>query len=726
MDKDFEKLTEMLQELENSLRLMDMSKFFSLVRNYVQQHPLYPGLLDELDANYSTYQNLLECYANSIDDPQRLDIYWDINDFMIKTYMNILLNESINDAPVLQAAKKRASKINLFELQDILADKEPDNDVYNAVFSAVLVSWMWDEKVELYFLDLMENPHVDIKPKLLIVSAATMSCFVTFDLHKFAFLIDLYRKDIEVELKQRALVGWVLTSCNVDSFWQDDVNCIVADLLDPKETEAENTRNELVALQKQIIFCMDAEKDAMEVDKDIMTHLHAGSVKSILDNDPMDGSLSEIIHPEAEEEMAEKLEQSVFRMAKMEKAGSDVYFHGFSHMKNFAFFHSLYNWFMPFYAQNPLLHRVTETLDGNDTFLKNLETSSPFCESDKYSFAFGMEMTLGSSPALKGLAKENFLFTGMTLSQEGVDGATLARRMYLQDLYRFFRVSPFHLAFDNPFEKIEGEPSSCYFLNCWHESELGNYIGNFEGMLLKICRFLLKRKDYERLSYFVDEADETTDEMHYYLAMVDLHYNRDYLKACACALKLDHDMPDNEKIMKLIARCFTESGMYRQAAFYYEKIMEVKPSDAVKLKLAACYLKSRETEKGMKILYELYYRFPEQPDVLRLLAWGYVLEEKLDKALDIYSKLGDLTKKLKQGQNPDDVYNVGVCYWLAHDNRTAVKWFVRYSQIKTEEDDSLADKLKEDQDTFTKIYHVNFQDVFLMTDLVRNTLNKER
>lgn len=720
MEKDFEKTTEMLQEMQDCLVQIKATKFFSMARDYILEHPLYPGLIDELDTRCSNYQRMSECYIDSIDDPQRSEIYKDIRKFMVDTYMNILLNETISRTPVLLAAKKRASKINLLDIQEKLADKEPDNDLYNGIFSAVLVSWMWDDKTSDYFNDLILNSHIDVKPKLLIVSAVTMACLHTFDFNKFSFLVDLYEKDVEIELKQRALVGWVFSSCCMDPLWEDAVNDIISDLL-----ESEEVRFELVALQKQILFCLDAEKDALAVDKDIMSHLNSGSVKSMLNNDPFDSNLSDIIHPEVEEEKAEKLEQSVLRMAKMEKAGSDVYFHGFSHLKSFAFFHSLYNWFMPFYAKNPLLARIKEVMDGDDAFLRNLEASSPFCDSDKYSLALGMEMTLASAPALKALVKENFMFGSTFLSQEGVDEATLERRMYLQDLYRFFRVSSFYTAFENPFDDDNEGESPCYFLRYWNENGIRNFTDLIDDMILGVCRFLVKRKDYERLSYFVVESLDANYEMIYYSILSMIHHDKDYHKACVLAMTLDQIKPNNEKIMRLLARCLSEIGMYDKAAVYYKKIVELKPTDGVKLKLAACYLKSDDTQLAMEILHEMYFRFPEQPDVLRLLAWGYVQEGKFDKAIETYDKLSNLNKKLNLEQVAEDVYNVGICYWLKHDNHLAFEWFLKYSKIKSEEDDDLVVKFSDDSE-FIQKFNFRFEDALLMSDIVGNALLKEK
>lgn len=715
-----ENLKKTLKKMEQAIKRMDVARFFSMLREYITKHPMYPELSDEIEMTSSNYRMMLRCFESSAEDSYRKSVFLDVQRFMKRCYLNVQLNGLILNSPVLMAARKRAEKLNFTDIQDKLRGVESDCDLFNTVFSSVLVSWIWTDKTLDIFLDIFNDSSIDIKVKQLILSAATLSCLICFDYNKFRFLCRIYSTSTEVCLKERALVGWVLTSTYACTASEDRIWRVVYDLL-----QDEGTRNELVALQKQIIYCMDAEKEGKIVDKDIVTNLKLSGFKNALDDDLGDSSLAEIIHPEVEEEKAEKLEQSVLKMAKMEKAGSDVYFHGFSHMKNFAFFHSLYNWFMPYYANNPFLDRVAKALDGDETFLKSLD-SSPFCESDKYSFAFGIELTLGASSDFKSLIKENVLFAGRPLVNEGVDDATLVRRMYLQDLYRFFRVSSFRTSFFNPFGvDFEGD-ARCFFLNHWGYSHVDGCDRNIiTEMQLRICRFLVKRKDYKRLDFFASIQEvENCFEMAYYKALSLIYGSKNYTEAAIVVTMMATMRPKDEKILKLTAKCYAELGIYGKAVNLYEKLLEQKPSDGIRLKLAACYLKCNEDEKAMEILHELYFRFPEQQDVLRLLAWGYAMRKEYDKAIDTYLKLRDLTTQSNQKQNVEDIYNIGICYWLKRNVEKARECFVKYARLKTDDDKELSDRFDEDEE-FLQQRGVEKMDSYLMQDVVRNVLNQK-
>lgn len=69
-----------------------------------------------------------------------------------------------------------------------------------------------------------------------------------------------------------------------------------------------------------------------------------------------DDKMRDILNPEADDEDAEKVEDTVHKVADMQKNGTDIYFGGFSHMKRFSFFNAAANWFLPASASsNPTL-----------------------------------------------------------------------------------------------------------------------------------------------------------------------------------------------------------------------------------------------------------------------------------------------------------------------------------------------------------------------------------
>ena len=687
----------------------NIRRFLSVVTDYLNEFSVYPGLKDEVENVRSNYERMVQCYRQGMPDPQREDIYTDFEEFMYKTMMNLVMHDHVMSNATLKAAKKRAEKIDLSTLEETLADHQGDVEYYNAVFSAILISWQWDVSLSASITDLILSPRTDHNLAAMMVSAIMLSCLCTFDFYKFVSLTQLYQNADDMMIKERAFVGWVFCSCNPTGQCVQLVSDVLLELLDD-----EGTINEVYELQKQMFYCMDAGKDSSVVHEAILSNIPTDKLTRGFskDSEIEETPLNDILHPEQEEEQVEKLEKSVRRMIKMEKNGSDVYFGGFSKMKTFGFFHSMSNWFVPFYHDNPALQPVLRVLDGEDTFLKTLETSSPFCESDKYSFAFAIEMSLKSELAsLKPLIKEGVLFADM--ARDGMEGATFVRRMYLQDLYRFFLVSPFASAFDDPFSGEENGPS--YFLHCWDFDD----DTVLRETILKLCRSLAKRKDYKRLGIFAPKlAGQDTTEGVLLYAIYLMNYSHAYHEAAMLLAMLSFtSQEENAAVLKALAKCFVELKLYDGAYETYSKLQTLKPSESTRLKMAFCLIKRNKPEEAMKILYELNYKYPDNADVIRSLAWAHLLNDNLDGAIEFYAKLKMMTEEEGCQRTPEDVYNLGLCYWVKRDFSQACGCFKEYLATKGDKDEDLFEKIDEDSKLLEK-YGIKYYELYLMRDSV--------
>ena len=134
----------------------------------------------------------------------------------------------------------------------------------------------------------------------------------------------------------------------------------------------------------QMFYCMDTDRDNETIQREIIPTLMKNNNFRITrfgieekEDDPMD----DILHPDAADKAMEELENGIQRMMNMQKAGSDIYFGGFSQMKRFSFFYSISNWFVPFSVEHPELQHVMEKMKGT-RFLEILLENGPFCDSD--------------------------------------------------------------------------------------------------------------------------------------------------------------------------------------------------------------------------------------------------------------------------------------------------------------------------------------------------------
>ena len=161
-----------------------------------------------------------------------------------------------------------------------------------------------------------------------------------FDIYKFKTLTSIYQKTTDIHVRQRALVGWVLSVFEgMDIFPEQD--SIIKELC----ADASVTL-ELLSLQIQLFYSLDTEKDNDKIQRDIMpdivrnSNLTVGRIGIV---EKEEDQLENILHQDAEDKRMEQMEEQVKKMMDMQKQGSDIYFGGFRQMKRFPFFSDVVN-----------------------------------------------------------------------------------------------------------------------------------------------------------------------------------------------------------------------------------------------------------------------------------------------------------------------------------------------------------------------------------------------
>ena len=317
-------------------------------------------------------------------------------------------------------------------------------------FDRLWLSGSWTEGQAAAMEEILLSPTIDTNDQQLLVSAIMLAALNHFDIAKFKVLLAVYRNATDMAVRQRALVGWVL-SLNEDIFpsLYGEEKKMQDELLEDKAV-----CQELVQLQHQIILCINAEKDNRTIQQEIMPDLIQNSNFRVTRNgieEIEESSLDDILHPDEEERRMEQVEESFQRMQQMQKQGSDIYFGGFSQMKRFSFFQEICNWFIPFYIDHPGIADVAEKFQNNK-FLHSLINVGPFCHSDKYSFILAFNQVLNHIPKNLWEMLERGEASVSELTPEESNSAAYIRRTYLQDLYRFFRIYPYRKEFTSPFE----------------------------------------------------------------------------------------------------------------------------------------------------------------------------------------------------------------------------------------------------------------------------------
>ena len=545
-----------------------------------------------------------------------------------------------------------------------------------SLFDGVMTSGMWNETLCRDYTELLVSPTIDVADAMLVVSAVMLSAMNVFDPYKWLVLADVFSRSSSEQLRQRAFVGWVFA---LPSKRQ-------AELFGEVESRLQTmlvygaVRKELLELQLQVLFCCNADADNDEIRKDIMPTLLKNSNFKMTrlgieekEDDPMD----DIMDPDAANRNIEEAEQKFRKMMDMQKAGSDIYFGGFSQMKRFPFFNELCNWFAPFDVEHPMLGSVREKLSDANSMTKLLD-KAPFCDSDKYSFACAMASVIDRLPANVREMLGTDVAIGPVPADDERESGAYVRRSYLQSVFRFFRLNNWRADFVNPFVLDCKVARNAVFL----ASDIMACAG-LADEAAALGGFLYKRGLYAQLDSLLDNFAFVDDVRLTKLRAMNCMKEGRHNEAYGLLMQLvDGDSTDD--VTRLLASSCFATRRFSEAAVLYRRLLETNPSSlAYGLNLAVCLMKGDGLEEGAKILFRLDYEHPDCDNVKRALAWCLMLQGNAEKASEMYGRLlgGDAVAA--------DYLNAGYARWFVKDIAGALELMRKYCSM-TRNDDGTA------------------------------------
>lgn len=658
--------------------------------------PQASAQLEELKADY---QLMSDYWRRGFDDPQRALLYEQLLRRMYVITVNVYIRYFINNSSYVKSIYSRCraerqdwsvaalrrdmeayvSDVAMLELEPEhtrqprrKALNEQHQQLMASLFDYIWTSRLWTDGVADAFRDMLLSPTVDSMDQQTLVSAITLSLFNFFGINKFRILIDVYRQSTDERVRQRALVGWVLSLHTDAARLYPEVRQMVGEV-----AADEGCRAELAELQMQLYYCLRAESDNRIIQSEIMPELmKSGNIRITrngieeVDDDPME----DVLHPELSEQRMERLEASMKRMSDMQRQGSDVYFGGFSQMKRFPFFATVANWFMPFYMEHPAIDGVLNGMRGQK-FLRSILKNGPFCDSDKYSFVLGYQTAISRMPEnlLEMMDRGEAMLVGGEINIEDLDTPAFIRRSYLQNLYRFFRVYPQRSEFRNPFDTTQ-MPRYLFFANeLFQQTQLEESMG-------EVASFFIKHKAYDAARQVLQNYREEKRDAQFYLlngtVLMRTHTERNAgLDAATCFARLLEIEPENERGWAGYARALFADGDYQGALDYYRRLSSRHPErQSYLLNEAVCLTRLQDYEGALKLLYKLNYEAPEDLDVMRVLAWALVGSSKYDQAARYYQQLIAIEAPIA-----DDILNYGYCLWFARSVEQAADMFHRYA-----------------------------------------------
>lgn len=554
-----------------------------------------------------------------------------------------------------------------------------EHDFYmNRLFDNILLSYQWNEADVSFYISLLTSFSIDSIDVRWIIAAISLACINIFDLKKLEVLANVYVSDVSEASRQRALVGWAMALDGNQKLMlpgqKKMINLIV---------KHDNGTDALKEMQIQLLTSINAIYDDECIRKDIMPILmkHANIAFPQISKDitkPSD--IEEILHPENSDKMMNDMETATNKMKAMANKGRDVYYGGFCQTKHYRYFSELAHWFQPFFIENPAIAIELKKYSNIKKTIKDMTSSLPFCDNDKYSFVILLSQMMNKIPAqLFNTLAENQAEI-KTMMAEDYASASYLRCCYLHDLFRFHQLYKMKDDFVNGFMMRGNDDVVNVFLA---DRRLFDEIENYAELCYESLRFL-DSLDTKKDEHFYATINKILPIVPTPLKLSDRLFVAHYMwkrgdidKSCRLYEKMLEEFPDNIYVLRGAARCFLEQKDYQSALNYYCRLDTISKNDInCQLNRSLCLIMLGKTSEAMPILHKLYYDYPDNLEVVRIRLWAMMVIGNAQKITDDYKILCN-----KCPNNANDRLNYGYCLWLSCKIIEAINEFKIYLRL---------------------------------------------
>lgn len=519
------------------------------------------------------------------------------------------------------------------------------NELRNVIFSYITSSPMWDKDDAKEYQELLNSTAVDSVTAQLMVSAITLSCLYFFDRKKFQLLFKLAKESKDMQVRVRAWVGWVLCTSQIPGFMEEECTKDIESLKDDEEG-----KKKLLLISKILLRSQDMLEDSDTMMKNMFHNVADKMNSGELEDLPGDGSTRfAFIQQDDETIIGDSLDETVGLLDE----GADIYFSQFRETKKQGFFHSMYNWFMPFYFESPLYLSISKRAGEKANNLHLLLENGTTCDSDRYSLLLLLEKEKGSfEETLDSMAPDEMTAEYLKMAAE-IDEAEMdeetrkkldARKFntqviyYIQDLSRFFNLAPMRKAYDNSIKKnADDELYTPLELNVFADPA-------FDELRYKMARYCFKRNYKNFIFNLMGDHYPDTVESHYLLAWaaVKSKAKENVVLASPHIDFLMKNEPEQYLLVELAVdfyeklAFYEKKGTYQKAVDCLTHLMEAKSDDEktvrwCKKRLAKLYVLMERYEDAVKLLYEITYLEPDNLSAVAELAEALLYMDGDDK-----------------------------------------------------------------------------------------------
>ena len=734
--------TEISRNRNNIYRLLDSRQLtlaFNILQIMINDCQQWQ-LSEELNRLTTAYGYMLQYLTQGMLDPQRDEI---LSQIIVDTY-------KLTDQTVISLAASQSTHIfyqrnreyKTRSLNAIIEDYSIENnklqlinsvqdESFNATMAASLLrnceslesdifNKVWScFPIENQDIDaihsLLQNNQYPSHLKSLVLSALMLSLSKFFDAHKLTLLLQAYISLDDTELKLRALINAVV----IIYLYRNRINAYkdVTAALSHAQSHP-GFASDLQLIFTRLINSRNTDNISRKLRDDIMPELQKMSpdlFNKIKGKTPGTLDITEIEENPQWQQWLDKsgITRKLEEFNELQLQGGDVFISTFAKLKNFPFFNTMSNWFLPYHDGCSI---VTNAFGGKKHPLTNLFKVMPIlCDSDKYS----MILSIASAPE----SQRNMMFQQFEAQREqfeelqSVEAQSVIKmrdtiiNRYIQDLYRFFKLfsrkREFKSIFDTDINLTEVECLRPYISDTPTLSVIAEFYfkNGFYEDAIKFYRNMVANHDadphvYQKLGFAYQSLGKLNEAIK--------NYSR-------------YELVDNTDVwnIKQMAQCYRSMREHDKAIDYYSKALELSPQSVnLCLSLGHCYLDKGDYDNALQQYYKADFMPKAKHRAWRPIAWSSLLTGKPEQAINYYEKI--VTDDTPTSQ---DYLNYGHALQVMKRIADAVILYSKSLALENNNSEAFARLYMDDSKYIVNKLGISASDYALMLDAALHTAN---
>ncbi len=650
-------------------------------------------LSDELDRISLEYKYLLQYFAQGISDDEREQIFYRIIEKLYELTDKAINIIRIREDYTLYYSVKRTlikrgdtlqklinkyneilSNINIYlEVDDDSRnDIEQDNlfknkeSIETDIFKYIWTSFPLNNSEIEILGSIFESDFYPEYFKCHIVSAILLSQIQFYNESLLNILLSNYNSP-NTELSVKSLCAAIIIM-----FIQKDRIAKSNIIMQRLRLIADNTQSaeEIKTILFLLIRAKNTENITKKVENELMPKLmkiYPNVFKKFKSNN-VNIDLTDIETNPQWKEMLENdgITKKIEELNKLQMEGGDVFIGTFSHLKSFPFFNEISNWFIPFHRDHTI---ISDSLKKEEFKLIELIIESKlFCDSDKYSFIASMTSVPESqrNMMLSQLNEQNNALQEIKNSELPISSAikreTIAN-LYIQNIYRFFKLHSQRQEFIDPFSLIS---------DIYNIKDLINDI-NLSDLIETIGEFYLKHEHYsDAIKFFslLQKANNNCNPI--ILQKIGFCYQNmeNYHKAIDSYKKYELLADKDLWNLRHLAVCYRALKRPDIALKYYKEAELLSPDNiSICTNIGHCLLELERYNDALKYYYKVYYMEPNSSRVWRPIAWCLFVQTNLEQSKIYYEKI------INDKPTATDYMNYGHLYFVEGDIKAAISMY---------------------------------------------------